>query len=105
MSDDQLKRVLIALQAIYDNAPDRIDQEYVSQYHEQLDRLTAAGYEVNEWRIPAGWLKPRVQRRNYITGAEIYTEPLLDQYKFFTKLQAVLGFFTIEGKKVGFEAP
>lgn len=32
-------------------------------------------------------------------------EPLMDQYKFFTKLQPILAFFAIEGKKVGFEGP
>jgi|SRR5450759_5124396 len=108
MADDgTVKRVLAALDAIRSNVPERLDERDVAQYHGELDRLESAGYDVQEWRIPESWFeKQSVKSQSYIDSSrKSYYRPFVYQYRFLTKIDALLGFFQIEGKKVGFEAP
>ena len=108
MADEgKLKRVLAALDAIRSNVPNQLDEKDVAQYHEELDRLESLNYDVQEWRIPESWLeKQSVKSQSYIDSSrKSYYPPFVYQYRFLTKIDALLGFFQIEGKKVGFEAP
>lgn len=107
MADDAtLKRVLAALDSIRSNVPHQLDKKDIDQYHGELDRLADLGYEVQEWRIPDAWFEKSLRSQSYINpNLKKYSDPYVQQYRFLTKLDALLNSFSIEGKKVGFEGP
>jgi hypothetical protein len=106
MKEDKVRRSYVALQALKNNAPEWVDDTYLAQYHEELDRLEGEGYNVEEWRIPAHWPRRRLISRNRLSGAEIWTDTAqIKQHELFAKLDAVLSYFLIADFPIGFEGP
>jgi hypothetical protein len=57
--DDEVGLTLQGIRALRAGALARqshVEMPYVEMYHRDLDRLEAAGHDVDGYRIPAGWL-------------------------------------------------
>ena len=103
MRDDTLRRVWSTLRSLRDNAPETfVGVEYVADLHKALDLLEALGHNTSGWRIPPGQMPRRPG-----TG-ETLDSPggryVAGKY-FRMKLDAVLGFFSIQDRPIGFKPP
>ena len=109
MSDDQttLRIAYTSLKALRDNLPDGsyVTENYVRQYHEQLDSLARMGLVVDRFRIPASEVKRRAVGGNYLDGTVDYGDvPEVERSFFLAKLDAILNFFNLSANKtqIGF---
>jgi len=109
-TQDLIKRSYASLVSLKDNLPDRVHvkEDYVLEYHKNLDKLEECGFNVAEFRIPDTQLKRLVSSFNYRTGAKTYKDYRAVEKSFLLlKLNALLNYFTLNqndsGKtKIGF---
>lgn len=99
MSDqnDVLRRAYATLSALKNNLSKRssIGEELVDEYHAVLDRMSAAGINVKEFRIPDGKARPDVISVDR-TGEFTYSdEKFVDGVYFRVKLDVLLDYFTL----------
>lgn len=94
MSDDAIARTAARLKALYNNLPKRgyVDRQHVEEYHDSLDYLEAADYDVAEFRIQDSWLKREILAEGGLDGSKIMSEPRVEATLFHTKLESVLAF-------------
>ena len=73
-----------------------VAESYVTEYHDALDQLENAGFDLTDFRVPLSALERRSRGGNYITG-ETYYSPYreVEHGLFLMKVQAVLGYFTL----------
>jgi len=76
MRDKKKWRLSVAeFHAIRTNVPDYVTEEFVSDYHAVLDRMSAASEEdLDSFRIPAAELKPRLVSFHMMSGRKNYSE-------------------------------
>ena len=109
-NQDILIRVYATLSSLRKNISQinyGIEEKYVNQYHEALDRLQSIGIDVTEFRIPHSEVRPRSTGGSYITGETFYSEEkYIDKPVILIKLDAVLSYFEIitaeRPKNIGF---
>jgi hypothetical protein len=98
-SQDALRRVVAGLNALRNSIPatkSRLEKEYVDEYHGILDALLAVGYNVDDLRVPSGWLKSITFVNNYLRGTTTTTGPMVDANLFIAKVEAALGYFELD---------
>jgi hypothetical protein len=106
-----LREVLASLSAQRENLPpaDPAKEVYAKNYHEQIDLLEQAGYDVARFRIPSEQIQPIELIAGVVTAGvhepTRYTEEkYIDRSLLLTKIDTVLGFFELDNKKIGFTA-
>jgi hypothetical protein len=110
MNEPSMRQTYSLLLALKSNLPCSItfDQKYVDQFDSILDTLEKeSGQSLDAFRVPGSELRHRTTNKNTITGVAAYSEsPECHRPFLMMKIDAVLGFFTIqaERKAVGFNA-
>ena len=108
---DRVRRAYVLLAAIRKNFDfwGNVSQAVVDEYHRALDHLSAAGYDVEEFRIPKSAMKHPVLSVPMGRGGRTqYGQDFVVKGSLFViKLDAVLGYFT-EGegaapRQIGFQ--
>lgn len=115
---DKLFRAYARLSSLRKNISDikgLIEEKYVYEYHEILDKLESLGIGVSEFRIPDSEITPKVTSIPTLTfeggpsGPTYSKERYADGRFILTKLDAILGYFEIitskPEKKIGFRTP
>ena len=87
-----------------------IEEKYVYEYHEILDKLERLEIDVSEFRIQNSEIAPHIKSFNTLTGEKSFSrEKYVDKSFILTKLDAILGYFEIitskEPRKMGFNQP
>lgn len=111
-NQELLKRAYASISALKKNLPDyhTVEEKYVNQYHSALDKVSATGVDVEEFRIPASEVKPRVTSYRYLeAGHETYSKhPEVERSFLLFKIDSVLSFFSLteggEGRSIGFNS-
>jgi hypothetical protein len=110
MSDITLPQSYSRLVALKENLPAgiNVDQKFVDEFHGILDRLeTESSKELEDFRVPESELRRTMRSKSPLTDQVHYTEnSQCDRAFLMMKIDAVLGFFTIQSvrKAVGFKA-
>lgn len=109
VDDSTLREVLASLSAQKDNLPKagQIEEVYVDNFHEQLNLLDKVGIDVSRFRVPSNQMKPiRVGPSVYTFGEDNPPEYSQERYVarsiLLTKIDTVLGYFSLESKDIGF---
>src|SRR5450759_4681051 len=95
--DDRVRRAYARLAAIRKNLAfsGDISESIVNEYHGALDHLASAGYDVEEFRVPASSIEREVigvsGRRG--GGIEYGDGKVVKGSLFLVKLDAILGYF------------
>ena len=92
---DVLRRVCARLLALKQNLPLNVLMEYLQQFHEAIDQLGEAGFDVTAFRVPQAAVRQLSER-----GA-----PYVDREFLLTRIDEVLAYFGIPGDKIGFTGP
>ena len=108
-SQDELARIYATLSALRKNIDKMpyVEEIYVHEFHNVLDRLKDIGIDVDEFYIPDFEIQPHLTSINTLSGTRTYTdEKYVKKAYILTKLDAVIGYFEIimspEQKKIGF---
>jgi hypothetical protein len=105
-ASDKVKRAFVRLKTIRDNIPMDLDvyEPLVHEYSEALRDLSDVGYDIEEFEIPQQWFDRRVVARS--TVKTVYAKHRsVNRALFLTKLDAVLGYFSLAREQIGFTAP
>jgi len=83
-----------------------VEEPYVQEFHDILNRLESLGVDVSDFRIPPSRVNPRVTS-THMEGSKSYSEKRYVEKPFIlTKLDAVLGYFEMitseKPRKIGF---
>ncbi len=110
MDQDILREVMVSLTAQRKNLPehaDPLDKMYADNFHEQLDLLQKAGFDVSRFRIPESQIQSHPMTYATDDGEPIqYTrERYVSRSILLTKIDTVLGYFTLSDKQIGFRPP
>jgi len=108
--EDILRRVYAELKSLRQNYSatnqhNTVDWPRIKLYNEQLDKLGAVGYNIDDFRIPQDLLQNEWTEANYLTHEQVDTgRPKLREGYFLTKLDSLLTYFSLaESKaKIGF---
>jgi len=114
---DILARAYAMLSALRQNISQikdyRVEEKYVDEFHNVLNKLESVGIETAEFRIPDSLVKP-ILRASWIDGdgtsRDRYSEEKYIERSFIlTKIDAVLGYFEIitseKPRRIGFRKP
>jgi hypothetical protein len=105
---DVLRRVLVQIAAQRQNLHEGgARQEHADRYHEQLDRLDEAGYDVEEFRLDPDrdlFFRSTGRNRHGLTYQETKSVRL---GVLEAKMDAILSYFQLDAEKapIGFNAP
>jgi len=113
---DTFSRAYARLSSLRKNINDikyGIEEKYVCEYHEILNKLQDLGVDVSEFRIPDSMVKPQIGIRSTDIGGKVscsYSEDkYVDKPFILTKLDAILGYFEIvtseKPREIGFRTP
>jgi hypothetical protein len=106
---DVLRRVLAQIAAQRSNLHEGGSrQEHADRYHEQLDRLDAAGYDVAEFRLnPDRDLFYRSAGYNPREGQKYEKTKSVRLGVLEAKMDAILSYFQLDAEKapIGFDVP
>ena len=116
-NQDTLARAYAMLSALRQNISQikdySVEEKYVNEFHNVLDKLESVGIETTEFRIPDSLIEPRL--RASWTGANgrghssYSKEKYVERSFILTKIDAILGYFKIitseKPKKMGFSTP
>lgn len=107
-NSDELRRVLVQIAAQRSNLHEGGSrQDHADRFHEQLDRLDAAGYDVAEFRLdPDRDLHFRSTGRDR-TGEKYEKTKSVRLGVLETKMDAIMSYFQLDAEKapIGFTAP
>lgn len=94
--EDHVKRAFARLSALRRNVPEPwVGEGLVNDYHEALRHLEEAGFGVEEFRVPDGWLNHRWLSTSG-SGEKHYTKDRqLSAKEFLTRVDAILTYFEI----------
>jgi hypothetical protein len=100
---EELMRAYSELVALKENVPRelyQIDEDYVDEYNKALDHLSQLNYDVQEFRIPAEWLKPDTWQVLDGDGYETRhgSTRRVELAKFLVKLDSVLKYFSLSAQ-------
>lgn len=109
MTEIHFKQAYSLLVALKNNLPNNVtvDEKYVDQFHTILDVLEKdSGQNLDAFRVPGSELRHRATGKNEFTGVTYTETPEVDRPFLMMKIDAILGFFTIESerKAIGFSA-
>ena len=109
MSEMSVKQAYSILVALKSNLPGGVTlhQKYVDQFHSVLDTLEKeSGQNLDAFRVPVSEMRRRAVSKNEYTGVTYTETPEVDRPFLMLKIDAILGFFTIEQerKAIGFHA-
>jgi hypothetical protein len=112
-TQEVFKRAYSTLLSLKTNLPTAYHshEKYVSQYHEIIEKLSALGFDLTEFRIPEEQMERAVTGSNYVTGEVDYADYREVERTFFLlKLDALLNYFSLsggdgeKGTRIGFNA-
>lgn len=109
MSDpapDLLLRVLVLIRNQRKNLNvGHLTEDDVAMFHEQLDRLEEAGYDVSDFRVNEDRdMYRRVTSSNSLTGETTYAKHRnVNHGALETKMDAILDYFDLKGKDTDVE--
>lgn len=109
---DLLKRAYASISALKEHLPDNytVEEKYVIQFHAALAKLAAAGMDIDEFRVPASEVKPRITSYNmFEAGHETYSkDPEVERSFLMYKIDSTLAYFSLSDgggdKSIGFNA-
>ncbi len=104
-----LLKAFALLNALQKNLPDgsSIRETFVEEFHKALDCIQRAGFEVDEFRIPADKVTPTLYTdTDKGTVKALSREKFIDRAFLLTRMDYVLGFFSLAMQdppaKIGF---
>src|SRR5687767_3799319 len=93
---DELRRVLTQIASMRAHLLPLSDERDAARFHEQLDRLGSAGYDVREFYVPDADMYHQRQSYNTTTGKSNYArERTVRPGVLESKMDAVLAFFQL----------
>jgi hypothetical protein len=112
-SQDTLARAYAMLSALRKNISQMktydIEEKYVTEFHNVLDKLEGVGIETAEFRVPETLVKPKITAswlEGDVSQHEYSEEKYVERSFILTKIDAVLSYFEIitseKPRKMGF---
>lgn len=112
-SQDELARAYAILSALRKNIDKMteysIEEKYVKEFHNVLDKLESVGIETADFRIPDSMVKPKITSswmEGGISHHRYSDEKYVERTFILTKIDAILGYFEFKTsdkpKKMGF---
>jgi hypothetical protein len=109
-TQDILARAFARLQGLRNNVAGLtlVEEIYVREYHEVLDKLEGIGVDTSDFRVPSSEVKPRITG---FSGGETHysSRKHVPKALLLAKLDAVIAYFQITAsdkpKNIGFSAP
>jgi hypothetical protein len=96
--DKELAKLLARLTALKNNLPKHlVSRKYADEFNSILAELEkSSGEDLNEFKIPASEIQPRVTSFNMISGQKTYSFDSYCEREFLLmKIDGVLGYFTL----------
>lgn len=96
--DKELAKLLARLTALKNNLPKySVPRKYADEFNSILAELEKnSGENLNEFKIPASEIHPRVTSFNAMSGRKTYSsESYCDREFLLMKIDGVLGYFTL----------
>ena len=109
-TQDILARALARLQGLRNNVADltSVEEIYVREYHEVLDKLEGIGVDTSDFRVPSSEVKPRVTGSS-LGETHYSTKKYVPKALLLAKLDAVIAYFEIitadKPRKTGYSTP
>lgn len=94
----ELAKLLARLTALKNNLPKNlVERKYADEFNSVLTELEKnSGENLNEFKISASEIKPRVTSFNMLSGNRTYSaESYCDREFLLMKIDGVLGYFTL----------
>lgn len=113
-ADDILRRVYAKLAAQRDvlaaSHEKQLPSRYVAEYHAALAGLAQLGFDVEEFKVAAGHLRPKGFEGRYPYFGSPFEEQYVDRDLLLMRIKAVLGYFELsssaeEPRPIGFRPP